>query len=77
VTYTYQGDADVLLAAALEGKRNERELRAAIVEAAVLLKASGGVGRDSPEFIDAVAAWFERPAVNSAIALEAADKGGQ
>jgi hypothetical protein len=67
--------------AALEGKRNERELREAIRAAAPLIGAfqqllEGRVlpGHDGP--LDRlITAWRALPAVQSAIALEAADRG--
>jgi hypothetical protein len=67
--------AETLARVALEGKRNERELRECIRQAAKLLSKSGHVVRDTPEFIDAVAGWLALPAVQSALALEAADRG--
>jgi hypothetical protein len=65
----------VITQVALEGKRNECELRECIRKAAKLLSKSGHVERDTPEFIDAVDAWLALPAVHSALALEAADRG--
>ena len=67
--------AEALTLAALEGKRNERELRECVREAARLLELVGKVDRDTPEYIDAVEAWLASPAVVSALALEAADAG--
>jgi hypothetical protein len=67
--------AETLGRVAIDGKRNERELRDCIREAVRLLALSGKVERDTPEFIFAVELWLEQPAVQSALALEAADRG--
>jgi len=62
--------------ASLEGKRKEREQRAALREAARLLELAGKIDRDTPEYTDAVELWFTLSAVQEALALEAADKEG-
>jgi len=58
--------------AALEGKRNEREQRSCIREAARLLRH----GNEAfPDWVVERDAWLALPAVQSALALEAADRG--
>lgn len=66
---------------ALEGKRNERELRDVIRQAAPLLHGFRQLladrilpGHDGPLMLG-TDAWLALPAVQSAIALEAADRG--
>lgn len=71
---TFQGDVNTLLAAALEGKRNERELRVCIRQAATLIHDAlyeTGCSADPK-----LTAWLALPAVQSALMLEAADQGG-
>lgn len=60
---------------ALEGKRNERELREVIRAAAALLEESKRPYTGGVSFGELRDAWLALPAVQSAIALEAADKG--
>ena len=67
--------ADTLRRVALEGKRNERELRSVIRQAVKLFQVAGTTDRDMPEHIEDVVSWLSLPAVQSAIALEAADRG--
>jgi hypothetical protein len=72
---------ELLGRAALEGKRNERELRECIRQAATLMQQA--IADDAPSQVSTVSAsaweriegWLMLPAVQLAIALEAADRG--
>jgi len=74
-------EAETWALAALEGKRNERELRECIRQAARLLQQA--IADDAPSQASTVEpstwqqidAWLELPTVQSALALEAADRG--
>jgi hypothetical protein len=73
--------AEVLGRVAVEGKRNERELRECIRRAAALLHALRQLlaerilpGHEGP-LMRGTAEWLALPAVQSALVLEAADRG--
>jgi hypothetical protein len=73
---TFQGDIDTLIAAALEGKRNERELRETIRQAVELLSLAAGTldKADLVHTAQKIRDFLALPAVQSALALEAADQ---
>jgi hypothetical protein len=67
--------AETLGRVAVEGKRNERELRECIRQAARLIRETASSPGEHNAPWDALEAWLMLPAVQSAIALEAADEG--